>query len=220
MGKSWRLGFRVFLISAAAALVWFLLASPRHTRKLSTQPIEDLEVTSPLNRPGGGPVPSDSYELYSALYRAAMNEPLAFAENSEADIPQVGRSCLMPATPEEQEMADNFAAANQLSHRWETKFSIPQGYRLLSPREASKALTCLSTHMSDPVQCASYKQLRHVRWLGVPGFNRAHTRALVSIIMRYRAFRGSGGILEVEKLGSAWQRAPTTDFVRNCSWMY
>jgi hypothetical protein len=149
-----------------------------------------------------------------------MNEPLAFAENSQTDIPQVGRSCLKPATRDEEEMADAFAAANRQSHLWEAKFSIAQGYRLLPPSQAAQALTCLATHMHDAGPCASYKQLMHVRTLGVPGFNRAHTRALVSVIKSCGGFCGSGGIFEVEKAGSTWRRAAASDFIRNCSWMY
>jgi hypothetical protein len=188
--------------------------------KPPVRPIPDLAATSPLNQSGGGPAPTEAYEVYSGLYQAEMNEPLAFAANSQTDIPQVGRSCLRPTTPDEEEMADAFAAANRQSHLWEAKFSIAQGYRLLSPDQAAQALTCLATHMHDAGQCASYKQLSHLRSLGVPGFNRTHTRALVSVIKSCGGFCGSGGIFEVEKAGSTWRRAAATDFIRNCSWMY
>ena len=93
----------------------------------------------PLNQPGGGPAPPEAYEVYSALYRAPMDEPLVFAEDSAIDIPQVNGSCLRPAAPQEQQMATAFVAANQQSHRWEQKFSIAQGYRLLSQSELARA---------------------------------------------------------------------------------
>ena len=222
MSVSRRAALRAFLVLAAVGLALVLAHFPslHHMWKPAAKRIPDLAATSPLNQPGGGPAPAEAYEVYSALYQAPMNEPLAFAEDSQTDIPQVGRSCLMPTTPEEEEMADAFAAANRQSHRWEPKFSIAQGYRLLPRNQAVQALTCLSTHMHDADECASYKQLRHLRSLGMPGFNRAHTRALVSVIKSCGGFCGSGGIFEVVKAGSRWRRAAATDFIRNCSWMY
>ena len=83
---------------------------------------------------------SEAYEVYSALYQAPMQEPLVFSEDSLTDIPQVNGSCLKPRR-QEQEMTDAFVAANQQSHRWEQKFSIPQGYRLLSHNELAQAQT-------------------------------------------------------------------------------
>jgi hypothetical protein len=220
MRKSWRLGLRVFLVVVAVALVWARIASLRHTRTPATQPVVDLGATMPLNQPGGGTAPAEAYEVYSALYQAPMNEPLAFAEDSVTDIPQVDGSCLKPATPKEHEMADAFVAANQQSHRWEQKFSIAQGYRLLPRSELAQAQTCLATHGRDLAQCGAYKQLRHVRFLGVPGFDHAHTRALVSVIKSCGGHCGSGGVFAVEKTGSTWQRSAAEDFTRDCSWMY
>jgi hypothetical protein len=217
---SWKAGLRVVLVVAAAALVWARFASLRQVRKPAKSPIPDLAMTNPLNRPGGGPAPQEAYDVYSALYRTGMNEALAFAEDSETDIPQVGQSCLKPTTPEEHEMADTFVASNRQSHRWEHKFSITQSYQLLPRTEISQALICLSARMRDTPQCASYKQLRYVRFLGLPGFNQAHTRALVSVIKRCAGFCGSGGIFEVEQSGGTWQRSASTDFTRDCSWMY
>ncbi len=220
MRVSRRAGLRLVLILAVVALVWVRFTSLQHLGKPPAKRIPDLAASNPLNQAGGGPAPAEAYEVYSALYQAEMNEPLAFAENSKTDIPQVGRSCLKPTTPDEQDMADAFAAANRQSHLWQAKFSIPQGYRLLSSNQTARALTCLATHMHDAGQCAGYKQLQHVRSLGVPGFNREHTRALVSVIKSCGGFCGSGGIFEVEKAGSTWRRAAATDFIRNCSWMY
>ena len=79
------------------------------------KPITDLGVTMPLNQAGGSPAPTEAYEVYSALYQAPMPEPLAFAEYSVTDIPQVNGSCLRPAAPQEHEMTDAFVAANQQS---------------------------------------------------------------------------------------------------------
>ncbi len=216
----WRLGLLVLLVLIALALVWTRIASPPHARKPASKPFTDLGVTMPLNQPGGGVAPAEAYEVYSALYQAPMHEPLAFAEESDTDIPQVNGSCLRPATPQEHEMADAFAAANQQSHRWEQKFSIAQGYRLLPHAALVQAQTCLATHQRDAVQCADYKQLRYVRLLGVPGFDHAHTRALVSVIKSCGHLCGSGGIFAVEKTAGAWQRSPASDFTRDCSWMY
>ncbi len=174
----------------------------------------------PLNQPGGGVVPMESYAVYSALYQAPMLEPLVFSEDSLTDIPQVNGSCLRPSTPQEHNMTDAFVAANQQSHRWEQKFSIPQGYRLLRHSDVVQAQMCMAIHKRDAAACESYKQVRYVRLLGVPGFDHAHTRALVSVIKSCGHLCGSGGVFAVEKTGGTWQRSVTTDFTRDCSWMY
>jgi hypothetical protein len=218
-----RLGFRLLLVLIALALLWLRLA-PRLAQHGHPHRANDLAVTSPLNQPGGGPAPADAYPVYSALYQTpqpgAENEPLVFAVASETDIPQVGASCLKPTTPEERALADAFQAANAQSHAWQQQFAIPQGYRVLSPTETGQARTCLESHDRTSAACAPFSQIRHVRFLGVPGFDPAHTHALVSVIKSCGGFCGSGGIFEVEKSGSGWQRSPTTDFTRDCSWAY
>lgn len=217
--NSWRLGLAVSVALIAAALVWVWITSTRHPKTKPAKPFTDLGVTMPLNQPGGGPAPSDAYEVYSALYQTPMPEPLAFAEDSNTDIPQVNGSCLRPATPQEQEMATAFVAANQQSHRWEHKFSMAQGYELLNLDEVDQMQTCLANHQHDGA-CAKYGQFRYVRLLGVPGFDHAHTHALVSIIKSCGRFCGSGGIFAVERKNGKWQRSATTDLTRDCSWMY
>lgn len=191
----------VFVATVALAVVslWITLA---FRAKRQAKPITDLGVTMPLNQPGGAPVSAEAYEVYSALYQAPMAEMLAFAEDSVTDVPQVNGNCLRPATTQEQEMTVAFVAANRQSHRWERKFSIPQGYRLLRQTELARA------------------RLRYVRLLGNPGFNHTHTRALVSVIKSCGHLCGSGGIFAVEKMGGVWQRSPNSDFTRDCSWMY
>jgi hypothetical protein len=62
--------------------------------------------------------------------------------------------------------------------------------------------------------------VRHVRFLGVPGFDRSHTRALVSVIKSCGGFCGSGGIFAVEKSGANWKRSAPTAFTQDCSWSY
>jgi hypothetical protein len=211
----WRLGLPVVLALIAVALVWTRMAPPHHAPK----PFTDLGVATPLNQPGGGVAPAEAYEVYSALYQTPMHEQLVFAEDSDTDIPQVNGSCLQPASSQEKEMTDAFVAANQQSHRWEQKFSIPQGYRLLPHAEIPRAQTCLLHHQG--AQCADYQQSRYVRFLGVPGFNHEHTRALVSVIKSCAPGNcGGGGIFAVEKRQGKWQRSPATDFMRDCSWMY
>jgi hypothetical protein len=215
---SWRLLLWLALAAVAAALVWMRMTSQRANTHIG-KPITDLGVTMPLNQPGGGPVLLEAYEVYSALYRAPIDEPLVFAEDSVTDIPQVNGNCLRPATPREQEMAAAFVAANQQRHRWEQKFSIAQGYRLLPQSDVAQLRTCLATHQRD-AQCEPYKQIKHVRLLGVPGFDHAHKQALVSVIKSCGPACGSGGIFAVEKTSDSWQRSPATDFTRDCSWMY
>jgi hypothetical protein len=215
-----RLGLGVVLLVVAVALVWVRITSLHRASTRGGKQITDLGVTMPLNQPGGGPAPVEAYGVYSALYQAPMGEALAFAEDSAIDIPQVNGSCLRPKAPQEQEMANAFIAANQQVHRWEQKFSIAQGYRLLSASELAQAQTCLATHQRNGAPCEDYKQLRYVRLLGVPGFNHAHTRALVSVIKSCGHFCGNGGIFAVEKKRGTWQRSATTDFARDCSWMY
>jgi hypothetical protein len=189
----------VATVAVAVVLVWITLAF-RANRQ--AKPITDLGVTMPLNQPGGAPASAEAYEVYSALYQIPTAEMLVFAEDSVTDVPQVNGNCLRPTTPQEQEMTAAFVAANRQSHRWERKFSIPQGYRLLPQTELARA------------------QLRYVRLLGNPGFNHAHTRALVSVIKSCGHLCGSGGIFAVEKMGGIWQRSPNSDFTRDCSWMY
>jgi hypothetical protein len=217
----WRLGLLVVLVLIAVALVWTRIASPHHARKPAGNKFTDLATTAPLNQADGGVAPAEAYEVYSALYQAPMREQLVFAEDSETDIPQVNGSCLQPASSQEREMTDAFVAANQQSHRWEQKFSIPQGYRLLPHAEIPRAQTCLLSHQGGAAQCADYQQVRYVRFLGVPGFNHSHTRALVSVIKSCAPGNcGGGGIFAVEKTRAAWQRSPASDFTRDCSWMY
>jgi len=193
----------LLVVLVAGTLLWLGIHPLR--RPKTPTPITDLGATKPLNQPGGGVVPTEAYAVYSALYQAPMQEPLVFSEDSLTDIPQVNGSCLRPTTAQEHEMTDAFVAANQQTHRWEQKFSIPQGYRLLPHSELTQE---------------NYKQVRYVRLLGVPGFDHAHTRALVSVIKSCGHLCGSGGIFAVDKTGGTWQRSATTDFTRDCSWMY
>ncbi len=213
-------GLWLLLLIVAVALLWVSIVSLHHAKTPVTAPITDLETTMPLNQPGGGVVSADAYVVYSALYQAPMQEPLVFSEDSLTDIPQVNGSCLKPTTAQEHVMTDAFVAANQQSHRWQQKFSIPQGYRVLPHSELAQAQTCAATHGREPASCESYKQLRYVRLLGVPGFDHAHTRALVSVIKSCGHLCGSGGIFAMEKTDRTWQRSVTTDFTSDCSWMY
>lgn len=214
------LGRLVTVAVIALAILLARIVWQRHAKPPASEPIPDLSLTSPLNEAGGGAAPEDAYEVYSALYRDPMQEPLVFSDDSVADIPQVNGSCLQPSTPQEREMVDAFVAANRQSHRWDRKFTIPAGYRLISRSQATVAQTCIETHFQDPPRCETFKQLAHVRFLGVPGFDRTHTRALVSIVKMCGTYCGSGGIFAVEKAGSTWHRAEITDFTRECSWMY
>lgn len=219
MRSSWRLWFRVALFVIVIVLIWVRFFSHRRGGSSSKSHVTDLSATSPLNQPGSQAAPPGSYDVYSALYQAPSPDPLVFAEYSITDIPQVDGSCLRPSTPQERAMTDAFVAANRQSHHWEQKFSIPQGYKVLPHSEVRQIQSCLATHGLDS-GCESYKQLRYVRFLGVPGFDDAHTRALVSVIKSCGGFCGSGGIFAVEKSGDSWKRSETTDFTRNCSWIY
>jgi hypothetical protein len=206
------------VIAAGIILVRVLL--PHNSKRVEGGSIPDLSVTSPLNQPGGGEISAEAYDVYSALYQEAQQEPLAFSEDSRTDIPQVNGSCLKPSTAQEHEMAEAFLAANQQSHRWEKKFGIPTGYLLLSQAATAKAQDCLASGGKGGADCGVYRSLRHVRYLGVPGFNHAHDRALVSVEKMCGIDCGSGGVFEVKKAGSKWVRSEPTDFTRECSWMY
>ena len=219
MRLSPRVGVRFALLVIAVAILMVRLI-PRHRPVPPRPSIPDRSVTSPLNQPGGGPVPAEAYEVYSALYKTPSDEPLVFAAESRTDIPQVGGSCLKPTTPAEHQINDDFVAANRLSHLWEQKFTIPQSYTVLSPADTVQAQVCLQTYDSTSGRCSAYSKLRHVRFLGVPGFDRPHTHALVSVIRNCGGFCGSGGIFAVEKHGDTWVRSETTDFDRDCSWIY
>jgi len=206
------------LLIATAAAVWKGTGWFRHAR--TTTPIADRAVTSPLNSPGGGMAPTEAYAVYSDLYKEPAGEPLVFSNDSVTDIPQVNGSCLKPATPGERELVAAFEAANRQAHRWEQKFTVAQGYQLISRTQASDAQNCLQSHMQDGARCAPYKQVRHIRFLGVPGFDRAHTHALVSVVKMCGRYCGNGGIFEVEWGSGTWKRSEPSDFTRECSWMY
>jgi hypothetical protein len=208
------------LAIVAVGIIFFRVLSPRFTKPDVRTTIPDLSVTSPLNEPGGGEISTEAYDIYSALYRQPQGEPLAFAENSQTDIPQLNGSCLKPSTPQEHELADAFVIANQQSHRWERKFAIPGTYLLLSRTGSAKAQDCLGSRGRSTADCAPYQSLRHVRYLGVPGFDRTHSRALVSVEKMCGIDCGSGGVFEVKKADGTWVRAEPNDFTRDCSWMY
>jgi hypothetical protein len=220
MRLSPRLAFRLVLVAIAVAIIVLRLAPRHHAPAPRRSSIPDLSTASPLNQPGAEPVPADAYEVYSALYQTPAAEPLVFAAESRTDIPQVGGSCLKPSTPDERELNDAFVAANQQSHLWQQNFTIPQGYSVLSPADTLQAQACLQAHDTTSARCATYSKNRHVRFLGVPGFDRSHTHALVSVIKNCGGFCGSGGIFAVEKSGKTWVRSDTTDFTRDCSWAY
>ena len=229
---------RVLVLVALAAIVLFRVGWHRHARPVHApvpdtsartrsdragvadrSGVPDLSLTSPLNVPGGGVAPAEAYEVYSALYQEPLSEPLVFSNDSVTDIPQVNGSCLQPSTTEEHELTDAFVAANRQSHRWEPKFAIPAGYELLTREEAGAAQRCLDSH-SQSESCARFKGIRHVRFLGVPGFDANHTHALVSVVKMCGSFCGSGGIFEVQKAGGTWRRSEPSALTRECSWMY
>lgn len=213
------LGVRLAAVALILAILWFRIGGHRHVRSAPQPPVIDKSVTSPLNQQGGDDAPAEAYVVYSDLYREPFPEPLAVAEDSVADIPQVNGSCLQPSTAQEREMTEAFEKGNLQSHRWRQSFAIPQGVRLLTQAQAAEAEACVGAH-GQGAGCESYRLLKHVRYLGVPGFDRAHTHALVSVLKRCGKFCGSGGIFEVEKSGAAWKRAEPSSFTRECSWMY
>lgn len=214
------LGIRIVLLVVVAllALGWWQVVRRAQTR--TGNAIPDRSLSEPLNQPGGGPVANDAYEVYAVLYNEPGQEPLAFAEDSVTDIPQVGGSCLKPSTDEERELVQAFETANAQSHRWEQKFAIGAGYAMLTRNQAGQAQECIKSHFQDQKECMPFSTLRHVRYLGVPGFDAAHAHALVSIVKMCGGDCGSGGIFEVVKTGGTWKRADPSAFTSNCSWMY
>jgi hypothetical protein len=216
MRPSRHLWLTLALIVVAVLMLWNRYRAAHH----SMQGITDLSVTSPLNQPGGGEVPAEAYQVYSGLYQTPADEPLAFVQESGTDIPQLNGTCLKPSSPEERAMADAFEAANRHAQRWDTHLSIPAGYSILSPGELAEAQSCLTSHTQSSTQCTPYKNLKHVRILGVPGFDSTHTRALVSILIKCGPYCGTGGIFEARKENGAWKRADPTPFTSDCSWRY
>lgn len=199
-------------------IVLVLAACLAGCRRHAGSTTADLAETSPLNQAGGGPASREAADLYSSLYRATTGEPLAFANTSGTDIPQVDGMCLKPGTDDERQMTDAFQRANQQSHVWQ-QFSIPQGYKLLGQKETDTALRCIQQH-GESTGCEKYRGLKVVRYLGVPGFNTLRTRALVSVIKSCGSDCGSGGVFAVRKTAAGWEREEPTDFTRNCSWAY
>lgn len=216
MRASRHLWLTLALIAVAALMIWnrYRAAHPSAPR------IVDLSISSPLNQPGGGEVAAEAYQVYSGLYQAPSGEPLAFAPDSATDIPQINGSCLRPSGPEEKEMAGAFEAANRNAQRWDHRFTIPAGYSVLSGSELAEAQGCLTSRAQNTSACAPYKDLKHVRILGVPGFNRDHTRALVSILIKCGPYCGTGGIFEARKENGVWKRADPAPFTNECSWRY
>lgn len=212
-----RVFWAAIILGAIAVIVWRPILSRRpHPHRSS---IPDRSVSSPLNQPGGGAAPDDSYAVYSALYQKT-DEPLVFAQDSVTDIPQLNGSCLRPSTAEEREMVAAFEEANRQSHLWQQRFAIPSGYRLLTHDAAGNALACMSSHGEGGAGCQDLNGVKHIRYLGVPGFNRDHTRALVSVIRMCGSECGGGGVFAVEKTAAGWERAPDTAFTSECSWIY
>lgn len=205
-------------LAVASILAWHFYSHRSHPP--ARPAVVDRSLSSPLNQPGGGNSPGDAYEVYSALYRAPLGEPLFIAEESVTDIPQVNGSCLQPSTAQEHEMTDAFVDANRQSHRWARNFAIPAAYRLLSRDEVSTAVSCIAGSRADAPGCGAYRDARHVRFLGVPGFSRDHSRALVSVIKSCGSDCGTGGIFVMERAGASWRRAELTAFTAECSWRY
>ncbi len=213
MRASRHLWLTLALLAVAIVFLW----NRFHDRKTR---ITDLSVTNPLNQPGGGAAPNDAYDVYSGLYTSPLDEPLVLAQDSGTDIPQLNGNCLKPATPEEKQMADAFEASNRHSQHWDSRFTIPAGYRILPASELISAQNCLASHAENDPRCASYKDVKHVRILGVPGFDATHTRALVSVLKKCGPYCGTGGIFEARKENGAWKRVDPTPFTSDCSWRY
>ena len=126
---------------------------------------------------------------------------------------------MKPSTAAERELAEAFVAANKQSHRWERKFSTAANYILLSATQTKTAESCIQAHGNDAA-CKPFTTVKHVRYLGVPGFDHLHDKALVSVLKKCGQYCGSGGIFVVEKSGGVWRRSDTSGLVRECSWMY
>lgn len=220
--QKWRITLWIVLLVVAGVVAWRRFGGHGGGAAGNGTAVPDLSVSSPLNVPGGAPEPGEAYAIYSALYQEPASEPLAFASYTSTDIPQLDGSCLKPQTPDERALAAAFVAANRQSHPWEQKFAIAQGYRLLSTREVNEGMECLEAGakaLATP-ECAAYKDLRHVRFLGAPGFDADHTHALVSIIRKCGRYCGAGGIFEVEKTAGQWKRTEAGPFTEECSWMF
>jgi hypothetical protein len=181
--------------------------------------VVDRAVTKPLNQPGGGPLAAAAYTVYSDLYRAPQGEPLVFGNQTRTDIPQIDGSCLKPATEDEQKMVEAFEAANHLSHPVRPNFKIDGGYRVLDEKKAAYAAYCIQAHFPG-AQCEEYKGMKHVRWLGAPGFAPSGDRALVSVIRDCGHWCGVGGIFVTEKKDGHWMHAEATPLTKECSWMF
>src|SRR6516164_743825 len=112
-------GLVALVAVAVGALVFeFTWVTFRHGHRQPGGEIGDLSRTSPLNQPGGGDVPAEDYEPYSALYQQQpSDDPLVIAADSYADIPQLNGSCLRPSSAAERQMAQSFEDANRQSHR-------------------------------------------------------------------------------------------------------
>ncbi len=154
----------ISLAAIAAGIFFFRVFSLHHTKPVASGTIPDLSVTSPLNQPGGGDVSAEAYEVYSALYQQPQQEPLAFAEDSQTDIPQVNGSCLKPSTPQEHEMADGICGREPAKP--------PLGEEVHDPGWVSALFECRGTK-SPELHCGPRK-----RWRGLLAISETHARAL------------------------------------------
>ena len=149
MRLSWRLGLRVVLTLVVLALAWRWIGLRWDARSSATRPVTDLAATMPMNQSGGGVAPADAYEVYSALYQAPMDEPLAFRRIRSPIFRRWMAVALSRRRRMEREMTDAFVAANRQSHRWEQKFSIRRATSCYHRSELMQVRSCLATHGRD-----------------------------------------------------------------------
>jgi hypothetical protein len=213
MHKSRGTWVRVTAVIAVVLMLWVRFGWHRRHRP-SPNAIPDRSLTSPLNQPGGGSAPDEAYSIYSALYQEPTGEPLAFSQDSVTDILKLRRPPGLH--PEQRAMTDAFSVILR-SSLGEQVYDSPDT-NCSHGQSGNPGVS--GNHAPHPASCDRYAQIRHGRFLGIPGPNQTHTRALVSVVRMCGPYCGNGGIFEVEKTGATWRRADTTDFTRNCSWMY
>jgi hypothetical protein len=167
-------------------------------------------------------IEDDAYGLYSAILRGSSS--CASFEKSEVGAIRVNSAGpsewilkeLNPSTPEERAMVENFRQLNSTSHEWARRFDFGRTYRLLSYIEAQAAGRCMYRAEFDQPECAPYLGMVWVRSFSIPSFNRAHTRALVSIHNGREGWGGGSELAEYRKGGDRWQRQTDTFAPGHC----
>jgi hypothetical protein len=192
---------------------------------LGAAPVCRAQNSSPGAKSQGALLPEDvareAYDLFSSIYRnsssLAPDEVLAIGQRVYSQTGDA-RQCVKPRTGEERLMLDNFIQLNQVPHVWEARFDFGRAYKLVGERETNEAIDCIHpVGRVAPKACEQYVNVRFVRFLSAPGFNRDRTRALFAFNRVCGGLCGNGTVLVYRKTARGWEEEPRT--FATCLWV-